>query len=142
MMSAQHFNKTNFNPRPMRIKSWSHLGQLRMVRKHCLKSSCTGLVVAAFSSCCNVNYRFNLTHTGATVLPPHINITYGVQALWHSKAIIVLKLQVLYTFALLPAHVGLCVCNLFQYYVHLHIIAATFPRFSSSVWRNKSITMQ
>lgn len=46
MMSAQHFNKTNFNPRPMGIKSWSHLGQFRLARKHCLKTSCTGPVVA------------------------------------------------------------------------------------------------
>lgn len=45
MMSALHFNKTNFNPCPMGIKSWSHLGQFRMVRKHCLKSICTGLVL-------------------------------------------------------------------------------------------------
>lgn len=88
MMSARHFNKINFNPRPVGIKSWSHLGQFRMVRKHCLKSSCIGLV-AVFSpwgrgfnfclkTCCNVNYRFGLVHTGCNCpAAPHKLCLWG-----------------------------------------------------------------
>lgn len=121
----------------MGIKSCSHMGQFRMVRKHCLRTSCTGLVlvfspgeavqllpedmlqcqlwIQSYTHWCNcpaAPSKQNLWSSGPLALKGNK---------WFQIAIAVYLRSVAHT------HCPLCVCVFLQCYMNLDISSSTFP---------------